>query len=66
MKLIDQLMEIDAAINGDGGINFLKIRAVLDDIDRLISEGDDSAIQFSNSMRHVYRLVRAAVREKSE
>ena len=40
MTSTDKLMNIDSMINGDGGVNFIKIRLMLDDIDSLASEGN--------------------------
>lgn len=61
MKSVEKLMGIDLAIHNNGGIGFLKIRALFDDIDRLAEEGDSRAIQFSQELDNVYKVVKKAV-----
>lgn len=60
MKSIEKLMDIDLIINSNGGINFLKIRAFFDDIDRLAGEGNSNAVQFSQQLDNI-RVVKRAV-----
>lgn len=61
MKSIEKLMDIDLIINSNGGINFLKIRAFFDDIDRLAGEGNSNAVQFSQQLDNIHRVVKRAV-----
>jgi hypothetical protein len=49
-------------MNGNGGINFIKIRMTLEDIDRLAAEGNEKAIQFIEELGHVHDLVLAATK----
>lgn len=65
MKSIEKLMDIDLIINIGGGFNFLKIRALFDDIDRLAEEGNSNAIQFSKELDNVYRIVKKAVEDEN-
>lgn len=50
-------MQIDALIHEEGGINFLKIRAFLEDVERLKSEGNAHAIQFTNEIEHILQAL---------
>lgn len=65
MTLVEKLMDIDAMIRDDGGINFLKIRMVLEDVEYLIQNNDPAAvplaIQFAKELDHVHAFIRKAV-----
>lgn len=60
MTLTQQITNIVAIVNGDGGVNFLKIRFFLEDVERLASEGDKNAIEFSRHLNSVYKAVKHA------
>jgi len=62
MTSTDKLMNIDSMIHDNGGVNFIKIRIMLDDIDRLASEGNAKALQFIKELGHVHDLVLAATK----
>jgi hypothetical protein len=57
MKSIDKLMNIHMMINDNGGVNFIKIRMMLDDIDRLADEGHPKALKFIKELEHVHTVV---------
>ena len=61
MPLTEKLMEIEALIHSEGGAGFLKIRAHLEDVDRLAKEPDPLAVKFSKSLDDVYRFLKIAV-----
>jgi hypothetical protein len=62
MKSIDQLMNIDMMINDNGGGNFIKIRMMFDDIDRLASEGNAKALRFIEELGHVHDVILVAIK----
>ena len=66
MKSIDKLMNIDMMINDNGGFNFIKIRMMLDDIDRLADEGNAKALQFIKELEHVHAVVLAGTQMELE
>ena len=62
MTLIDKLMNINAMIHGNGGVDFIKIRWMLEDVERLANEGNPMAIQFAKELGHVHDLILAAIK----
>jgi hypothetical protein len=53
-------MRIVETVNSDGGVAFLKIRFMLEDIDREIEKGNPNAIQFERELDHVLRFCELA------
>ena len=47
-------------INSAGGVNFIKIRMLLDDIDGLADQENPKALQFIKELEHVHAIVLAA------
>ena len=60
MTLTAKLMKIVETVNSDGGIAFLKIRFMLEDIDREIEKGNPNAIQFARELDHILRFCELA------
>jgi hypothetical protein len=53
MTLTQKLMKIVETVNSDGGVAFLKIRLMLEDVQREIDKGNSQAIQFEKELDHV-------------
>ena len=53
MTLTQKLMKIVEIVNSDGGVAFLKIRCLLEDVEREIEKGNTNAIQFEKELDHV-------------
>ena len=60
MTLTQKLMKIVEIVNSDGGVAFLKIRYMLDDVEREIDKGNANAIQFAKELDHVLRFCEVA------
>ena len=60
MTLTAKLMKIVEIVNSDGGVAFLKIRYMLDDVEREIDKGNANAIQFAKELDHVLRFCEMA------
>ena len=60
MTLTPKLMKIVEIINSDGGVAFLKIRYMLEEVDREIEKGNANAIQFERELDHVLRFCEMA------
>ena len=60
MTLTAKLMKIVETVNSDGGVAFLKIRFMLEDIDREIEKGNPNAIQFAKELDHILRFCELA------
>jgi hypothetical protein len=60
MTLTAKLMKIVEIVNSDGGVAFLKIRYMLEDVDREIEKGNANAIQFERELDHVLRFCEMA------
>ena len=60
MNLTNKLMDIVELVHENGGVNFIKIRMFLDDIDREIEKGNKNAIQFEKELDHIYKIVKHA------
>ena len=56
MTLTQKLMKIVEIVNSDGGVAFLKIRYMLEDVQREIDKGNANAIQFEKELDHVLRF----------
>ena len=63
MTLTQKLMKIVEIVNSDGGVAFLKIRYMLEDVDREIEKGNANAIQFERELDHVLRFCEIATRK---
>jgi hypothetical protein len=61
MTLTEKITDIASIINDNGGVNFLKIRFFLEDIDRLAASGHQNAIEFSRQLDNVHRALQHAV-----
>lgn len=64
MKLTDKLLAITQSVNGNGGINFLKIRFFLEDVDRLLAEGNPRAEEFARCLDVVQKAIAHATTMK--
>ena len=60
MTLTAKLMKIVEIVNSDGGVAFLKIRYLLEDVQREIDKGNANAIQFEKELDHVLRFCEMA------
>ena len=56
MTLTAKLKKIVEIVNSDGGVAFLKIRYLLEDVQREIDKGNANAIQFEKELDHVLRF----------
>lgn len=63
MALTSKLMKIVEIVNSDGGVAFLKIRYMLEDVDREIEKGNANAIQFATELDHILRFCEAAAKK---
>lgn len=63
MTLTAKLMKIVETVNSDGGVAFLKIRFMLEDVDREIEKGNENAIQFERELDRVLRFCEAAAKK---
>ena len=64
MTSVEMLMSLYNLILGNGGVNFIKIRLLLEDLDHLADKGDANAIQFKKELYHVYILALAATKRE--
>lgn len=62
MNLTNKLMKIVELVNDNGGVNFIKIRMFLEDIEREIVKGNKNAIQFNTELDHVLKVVEHATK----
>jgi len=60
MTLTSKLMKIVEIVNSDGGVAFLKIRYMLEDVEREIEKGNANAVQFEKELDHVLRFCEMA------
>lgn len=60
MTLTQKMMKIVEVINSDGGVAFLKIRVLLEDVQREIDKGNPQAVQFATELDHVLRFCEMA------
>lgn len=60
MTLTAKLMKIVEIVNSDGGVAFLKIRYLLEDVQREIDKGNANAVQFEKELDHVLRFCEMA------
>ena len=60
MTLTQKLMTSVEVINSDGGVAFLKIRVLLEDVQREIDKGNPQAVQFATELDHVLRFCEMA------
>ena len=60
MTLTQKLMKIVEIVNSDGGVAFLKIRYLLEDVQLEIDKGNANAIQFEKELDHVLRFCEMA------
>lgn len=60
MTLTQKLMKLVEIVNSDGGVAFLKIRLMLEDVQREIDKGNPKAIQFATELDHVLRFCEMA------
>ena len=60
MTMTQKLMKIVEVINADGGVAFLKIRVVLEDVQREIDKGNLQAVQFATELDRVLRFCEMA------
>ena len=60
MTLTAKLIKIVEIVNSDGGVAFLKIRYLLEDVQREIDKGNANAIQFEKELDHVLRFCEMA------
>lgn len=60
MTLVQKLTKLQEVINSQGGIAFLKMRFMLEDVEREIQKGNPRAIQFAKEFDHVLRFCEMA------
>lgn len=60
MTLTQKLMKLVEIVNSDGGVAFIKIRLMLEDVQREIDKGNPQAIQFEKELGRVLRLCEMA------
>ena len=60
MTLVQKLTKLQEVINSQGGIAFLKMRFMLEDVEREIEKGNPRAIQFAAEFDHVLRFCEMA------
>lgn len=60
MTLTEKITDIASIINDNGGVNFLKIRFFLEDVERLASEGHAHAIEFAKQLDNIHRALQYA------
>lgn len=66
MTLTQKLLKIIETINSDGGVAFLKIRFMLEDVEREIDKGSPQAVQFAKELDHVLRFCEMAAKTPSK
>jgi hypothetical protein len=64
MTLTAKLMKIVETVNSEGGTAFLKIRFMLEDVEREIEKGNPNAIQFAKELEHIMRFCEMAAKTK--
>jgi len=64
MTLTDKLLKISELIHSDGGLGFIKIRLLMEDIDAKIHEGNPLALKFEESLDNVLKAVTYATNQK--
>ena len=62
MTLTQKLMKLVEIVNSDGGVAFLKIRFMLEDVQREIEKGNHQAAQFATELEHVLRFCEMAAK----
>ena len=62
MNLTNKLMKIVELVNDNGGVNFIKIRMFLEDIEREIEKDNKNAVQFNTELDHVLKVVEYATK----
>jgi hypothetical protein len=62
MTLTQKLMKLVEIVNSDGGVAFLKIRFMLEDVQREIEKGNPQAAQFATELEHVLRFCEMAAK----
>jgi hypothetical protein len=65
MTLTAKLLRIVELVNTDGGVAFLKIRFMLEDVEREAENGNPNAIQFAKELEHIMRFCEMAAKTKS-
>jgi len=63
MTLTQKLMKLVEIVNSDGGVAFLQIRFMLEDVQREIDKGNPQAIQFASELDHVLRFCELAAKK---
>ena len=63
MALTAKLMRIVETVNSDGGTAFLKIRFMLEDVEREIEKGNPTAMQFERELDHILRFCELAAKK---
>ena len=62
MSLTRLLLDIMTMVNDNGGTDFLKIRATLDEVDKLAELENPRAMQFKTEMQHIHDFLAAIVK----
>ena len=60
MTLVQKIIKLQEVINSQGGVAFLKIRFLLEDVERESEKGNPRAIQFAAELDHVLRFCEMA------
>lgn len=64
MTLTAKLMRIVELVNTDGGVAFLNIRFMLEDVEREAEKGNPNAIQFAKELEHIMRFCEMATKTR--
>lgn len=57
MTLTDKLLKISQLVHGDGGINYIKIRLFLEDVDIAIINGHPRAQELDRALSTVLKVL---------
>jgi hypothetical protein len=64
MNLVSKLLRILELLHGGGGTNFIKVRFLLEDIEKLSAEGNANALEFAKQLDNIYKFVELAVQQE--
>lgn len=64
MNLVNKMLRISELLHGGGGTNFIKVRFLLEDIEKLSAEGNTNAIEFVKQLDNIYKFVELAVQQE--
>jgi hypothetical protein len=64
MTMIQKLMRVVELVNAEGGVTFIKIRMVLEEIQEALENGSPQAAEFDRAMDIVLRMAEYAHKQK--